>query len=145
VSMNGGTFAGLPIITSEYVTQIAGTGNTMLILVNANDVYLADDGGITIDASREASLQMDDAPTNSTNPPTATSLVSMFQTNSVALKAERMINWKKRRPGAVQWIEGPSYTSASPAALAAMAARRQAPAQQPVRRPPPASPPATGG
>ena len=120
VSMNGGTFAGLPMITSEYVTQISGTGNTMLILVNANDIYLADDGGITIDASREASLQMDDAPTNASGtPPVATQLVSMFQTNSVALKAERMINWKKRRPGAVQLIEGPAYTSGGAVALAA--------------------------
>jgi len=141
VSMNGGTFAGLPVITSEYVTQVSDTGETMLILVNANDIYLADDGGITIDASREASLQMDDAPTNNSDVPAATALVSMFQTNSVALKAERMINWKKRRPGSVQYIEGPAYTSASAATLAAR--RAGAPAAKPTPTPPKTPPAAT--
>lgn len=111
ITMNGGTFAGLPVITSEYVTQVANSSGSPVILVNADDVYLADDGGIQIDASREASLQMLDNPTNDSSNGTATSMVSMFQTNSVALRAERMINWKKRRAAAVQMIVAAQYTS----------------------------------
>ena len=80
-------------------------------MLNTNEVYLADDGQVTIDASREASLEMLDNPTNNSATGTATSLVSMFQTNSVALKAERYINWAVRRPAGVQYIEAAAYTS----------------------------------
>jgi HK97 family phage major capsid protein/HK97 family phage prohead protease len=98
VTMQGGTFQGFPVIVSNY---LAGTD---VVLVNAPDIYLADDGQVTIDASREASLQMDDAPTNNSATPTATTMVSMFQTNSVALRAERYINWAKRRAAAAAYI-----------------------------------------
>jgi len=100
ITMNGGTFFGLPVVTSEYVGDWDSTG-PQVVLANASDIWLADDGQVVIDASREASLQMDDAPTNSSATPTATSMVSMFQTNSVALRAERWINWQKRRAAAV--------------------------------------------
>lgn len=98
VGMRGGSLFGLPIIVSDYVA--AGT----VILVNAQDVYLADDGDIMIDASREASLEMNDAPTGNANTGAGASMVSMFQTNSVAVRAERYINWQKRRPQAAQVI-----------------------------------------
>ncbi|QWY83560.1 major capsid protein [Rhizobium phage RHph_X2_26] len=90
VGMNGGTFFGLPVIVSQHVA-----GN-VVILANASDILLADDGMVAIDASREASLQMDSAPSAG-----ATTLVSMFQTNSVAIRAERWITWKRRRTGSV--------------------------------------------
>ena len=56
-------------------------------------ILYADDGGVTIDASREASLQMDSAPAS---PADATTVyVSLWQTNSVGLRAERFVNWKR--------------------------------------------------
>lgn len=103
ITMNGGTFVGLPVIVSEYVPSV--TAGALVILANASDIYLSDDGQVVIDASREASLQMDNAPTNNSATPTATQVVSMFQTNSVALRAERFINWQKRREEAVQVLE----------------------------------------
>lgn len=105
INMNGGTFAGLPVIVSQYVP------NDTVILVNAGDVYLADDGGVSVDSSRETSLQMDNAPTNASAPATATTLVSMFQTNSVALRAERYITWRRRRTSGVQVITGVNWGS----------------------------------
>lgn len=106
ITMNGGTFAGLPVIVSQYVP------NDIVILVNAGDVYLADDGGVSIDSSREASLQMEDAPTNASGPTAVTSqLVSMFQTNSVALRAERYITWRRRRTSGVQVLTGVNWGS----------------------------------
>ena len=98
VTMAGGSLFGLPIIVSDYIA--AGT----VILVNAQDVYLADDGDVMIDASREASLEMNDAPTGNSNTGTGASLVSMFQTNSVAIRCEKYVNWAKRRAQAVQII-----------------------------------------
>lgn len=111
ISMNGGTFFGMPVIVSEYVP--AG----IVILANASDIYLADDGQVTVDASNQASLQMDNAPTNAsgslgaTDPsvPVATSLVSLWQTNSVGIRAERYINWTKRRPSAVVYLTGVAW------------------------------------
>jgi HK97 family phage prohead protease len=100
MSMTGGTLSGMPVIASDYVTNI-------VVLVNASDVYLADDGDIAIDTSREASLEMSDAPAHDSKTPTgATSLVSMFQTNTVAIRAERMISWLRRRTGSVAYLTG---------------------------------------
>ena len=104
ITMLGGYFEGLPVIVSQYVHN-STSGGAMVILANASDIYLSDDGGVTIDASREASLQMLDNPTNASSDGTATTMVSMFQTNSIAIRAERMINWKKRRSAAVAYLD----------------------------------------
>jgi HK97 family phage major capsid protein/HK97 family phage prohead protease len=111
ISMTGGTFMGLPVIVSEYMGDFTSGG--VVVLVNASDIWLADDGGVRIDVSREASLQMDDAPTNNSATGTGTSLVSMFQTNSIAIRAERFINWKKRRSSAVAYLHGVLWSAAN--------------------------------
>lgn len=95
ISMNGGTLQGLPVIVSEYVA------GDVVVLVNANDIYLGDEGGFAVDMSREASLQMGDAPSHNSTTPTGAQLVSLWQTNSVGFRAEREINWAKRRASAV--------------------------------------------
>ncbi|ACL58959.1 phage major capsid protein [Methylobacterium nodulans] len=113
---SGGTFFGLPVILSENIPANPGSGTPVtgagsrLILAKASEILLADDGEVVLDASREASLQMDSAPDN---PPSAsTVLVSLWQNNLVGLKAERFINWSKRRDGAVQYIDAANYGSA---------------------------------
>ncbi|MDB6455008.1 phage major capsid protein [Falsirhodobacter sp. 20TX0035] len=112
ITMTGGTFAGMPAIVSDYIP--AGT----VILANASDIYLADEGGIQVDMSREASLEMADNPVhNSTTPTGATSLVSMFQTNSVAFRVERFINWSRRRPSAVAILTGATWGAAAAPAV----------------------------
>lgn len=107
ITMNGGTFAGLPVITSEYVTP--NTTGDFVALVNASDIYISDDGGFQIDMSREASLEMSDAPAHNSTSPTAAQLVSMFQTNSVAFRAERTMNWKRRRTEGVAWLSNVNW------------------------------------
>lgn len=112
LTMKGGTFFGLPAVVSN-AANIAGSPDSghMLILVKASDILFADEGGIEIDASREASIEMTDSPTADASAGTAgtTSLVSMFQTRSVALRAIRPINWKKRRSTAVSYIKEAGY------------------------------------
>lgn len=101
VNMNGGTLFGLPVIVSEYVP--AG----VVALVNASDIYLGDEGGLDLSMSTEASLQMDSAPDN---PSTATTvLVSLWQRNLVGFRAERAINWARRRPTAVAYLTGVAW------------------------------------
>ena len=97
ITMSGGTFFGLPVLTSEHVSGYA-------VLLNASDVWFADDGGIAVDMSTEASLEMMDNPTGNSITPTAKELVSMFQTNSVAFRAERTLNWARRRTTGVALI-----------------------------------------
>jgi HK97 family phage major capsid protein len=103
ISAAGGTFFGLPVVTSESLGMTGGSTNgKIVILANTSDILLADDGQVSIDVSREASLQMDDSPTN---PVTAsTVLVSLWQHNMIGIKAERFINWSKARSTAVSWL-----------------------------------------
>jgi HK97 family phage major capsid protein/HK97 family phage prohead protease len=108
LSMTGGTLLGIPAIVSDYMTSDSGGAD--VAMVNARDIWLGDEGGIEVRASNEASLQMDDAPTQSSVAAvTGTSVVSMFQTNSVAILAERTINWAKRRPDAVALLSNVNW------------------------------------
>ena len=73
------------------------------------EIFLADDGAVTVDASEQASIEMSDTPAGSSNPTVAassTNLVSMWQTNSIAFRAERFVWYGLRRSGAIQWIDG---------------------------------------
>jgi HK97 family phage prohead protease len=105
----GGTLLGYPVVASENIPATGGSpaDGYPLIFVVADEILLADDGQVTIDASREASLQMDSAPDS---PPTAsTNMLSLWQLNQIGLKAERFITWARRRSTAVAWIQNAKY------------------------------------
>lgn len=109
IGVNGGVLEGIPVIVSENIAAPTGSpgDGTLIVAINASEILLADDGGIEIDISREASLLMDSSPDS---PETSSSVpVSLWQHNMVAFKAERFINWAKRRSGAVQLISGANY------------------------------------
>lgn len=108
IGMDGGVLMSIPVLTSEYVP--AG----YVVVVNTSDIYFADEGGFMIDLSREASLLMTtDANSNmNSTTPTGASLVSMFQTNSVAFRCERTLNWARRRDSAVALISGVAWGGA---------------------------------
>lgn len=113
---DGGTFMGRPVIVSDHIALSGSPATGIIVLMIPQEVYLSDDGQVVVDASREASLQMDDAPTmastsGSPAAPTATSVVSMFQTNSIAVRAERYINWARRRDAAVQYLTSVAYAA----------------------------------
>lgn len=110
LTMQGGYVEGIPVIASEAVTSLGSPTANMIAAVNAGDVFLADDGGIDISASDQASLQMDDAPsTQDGTTGTGTSLVSLWQTGMLGIKAEREINWTLARSAAVQYLSGVAY------------------------------------
>lgn len=110
IGMNGGMLLGIPVITSEHVP--AG----VVVMVNASDIYLADEGGFRLDMSREASVEMLDSSLTGDSigvvPGTAASTVSLWQTNSVGFLAERTINWAARRPSAVAYLSGVAWGGA---------------------------------
>lgn len=108
ISMTGGELFGLPVIVSEYIpTSSAGA---VVALVNASDIYLGDEGGVDLSMSTEASLQMDNAPDNPTT--ASTVLVSLWQRNLVGFRAERAINWARRRASAVAYLTGVNWGAA---------------------------------
>lgn len=92
LSAKGGSLLGVPTVTSQ------AAGNTVA-LVHAPSILFADDGGVNIDVSREASVELNTTPTS---PVTASSaFVSLWQLNLIGLRAERFINWKRARTTAV--------------------------------------------
>lgn len=109
MTMTGGMLDGVPVRVSQYLANNGGSGGAPLILVDEAEVYLADDGSVTLDASEQATIEMSDAPVGSSSA-TVTSngspFVSMWQTNSIAFRAERFIWWGLRRSGAINWIDG---------------------------------------
>ncbi|MCW5758904.1 MAG: hypothetical protein KIS90_03955, partial [Phenylobacterium sp.] len=109
MGVNGGVFEGLPAIASENIPATGGspTDGYPMILVKQQDILLADDGQVAIDASREASIQMESTPDS---PATAsTVLTSLWQHNMVGIRAERMVTWKKRRTDSAGFIQSAKY------------------------------------
>lgn len=90
----GGSIWTIPVITSV-------SAGDQITLLDAAEIMVADDG-LDVMASTQGALQMSDTPDDPGT--TGTVLVSLWQTNCVALKAIRYIRWKRRRDEAVVWM-----------------------------------------
>jgi HK97 family phage major capsid protein len=115
MSMTGGTFlAGVQVIVSDSVPHASAGGTA--ILVNAPEILIADEGGFDIAMSRDASLLMTDTDpqTDMSSVPVngSAAMVSMFQTNSVAFRAERAIGWLRARTTAVAYVTAVNWGAA---------------------------------
>lgn len=109
LTATGGTLFGLPVITSENIPAEGGSpAGNRIILLKPSEIFMADEGGIAIDVSREASVQMNSTPDNPAS--ASTVYTSFWQNNLVGIRAERFINWLKRRSAAAVVIEGAVYT-----------------------------------
>lgn len=109
--MTQGRLLGVPFLVSTNMPLAdfsspasGGSLETYIVLIEASEIFLADDGEVMIDVSREASLQMNDAPSGG-----AQSLVSLWQNNMVGIRAERYVYWSRRRDAAVYVIRDVSY------------------------------------
>jgi HK97 family phage major capsid protein len=109
LTMEGGYLAGMPVIVSELLTSLGSPSTQMIVMVKAGDVYLADDGVVTVEASDQASVEMVDTSSQSAISGTGASLVSLWQTGAIGLLANREITWKKRRSTAVQYLSPCAY------------------------------------
>lgn len=99
MTVKGGMLAGYPVVASQYAAGISTspTDLNLVILLNQDEIFLADDGRVTVDASDQASIEMSDDPATDAG----NVMVSMYQTNQVALRAERYINWARGRTSSV--------------------------------------------
>jgi len=101
MTANGGVVAGVPVLVSDQLP--ADSLGSLSIVVDASQLAMASET-ITLRASSFAALAMDDSPS-----PGAQNLVSMFQTNSTAILAERRFGSQRLRDGAVVVISGAEY------------------------------------
>jgi hypothetical protein len=107
LNREGGRLAGVPAVASD------ACGDN-LILCDVARILIADDGEGAVDASGNASIEMRSDPSNqssdvgSPGTPVPTTVVSMFQVDSLALKVERIVNYEALA-GAVQYVSDASY------------------------------------
>ncbi|TKD52057.1 phage major capsid protein [Sphingomonas baiyangensis] len=115
VGARGGEIAGIPAIASRSMPN-DGDGNYQLALIDPTGIaYAADDVGAEIRASSQTTVQMLDNPTMDSTTPTATTTVSLWQVNAVAIAAMIRENWRVERAGSVALLSGiaPSEEPAS--------------------------------
>jgi HK97 family phage major capsid protein len=94
----GGTLLGYRVIVSSSVDS--GT----IVIFKPSEIFLADDGRVTLDASREATLDLSGS---------TSATFSLWQNNCVGLRAERWIRWQKKRDtGVVAIIDTAAYAPA---------------------------------
>jgi HK97 family phage major capsid protein len=99
------TLLGYPVVLSTTSPLAGGPGFLgQIVLLDQRQILLADEGGVTLDVSREASLQLDSAPATPPAP-----LTSLWQQNLIGIKAERYIYWMRRYDQAVQILTGVPY------------------------------------
>lgn len=88
LGMNGGEVLGVPVLVTRGAIGSGSPTERLIVAVNAAGILLADDGQTTVSAARATSIAMDSAPSAPSN------AVSMFQTNSVAIKVRRYLHFK---------------------------------------------------
>lgn len=101
MTIRGGTIAGIPAVAG------AGAGD-VIALINRSVAVVADDGVGEIVTSQEGSLEMTDTSVS----PQASNLVSLWQTNAVALRFDKVINWNAN--GGTVFLQRNYLTSGSP-------------------------------
>lgn len=100
INVRGGFLNGLPVLASASVPWGLSPHLGIIALLDGSRLWLADESEVEFNVSRNATIQMLDNPTNDTVTPTATTAVSMWQTNAMVLRSERFINWKLAEAGA---------------------------------------------
>ena len=80
------TLLGIPVITSQ-------TAGNKIILVKTSEILLAQDGGVDVSYSDQATL-VDGATTH-----------NLWQENKFAVRVEKFITWAKRRPIAAAFLD----------------------------------------
>lgn len=100
----GGSVSGIQVVPSAAIER--DSGGASLTLIDASKLAAAR-GGIVVDASAQALVEMQTVPTN---PPTAVTVRnSLWQENKIGMKCERYFSVTRLRDSAVATITGASY------------------------------------
>lgn len=104
LNYNGGSLMGMRVIVSD-----AQAANSLTVFDATGIVF--GEQPISVRRSDEAAIQMDDATTQNVDTPTATTLTSLFQTNSTAVMVEGALAVKVVRPNSVVNVQNTSWLS----------------------------------
>lgn len=102
IANGGGTVSGCPLIAVDELHNFGADGDVILAVDCAQ--ISADAGALQVLVSNQATLQMSDAPTQG-----ASNLVSLYQTNSLAILTSRNFSLEVARAGAVSAVKNVSY------------------------------------
>nr|WP_151706781.1 phage major capsid protein [Acinetobacter sp. TUM15064] len=78
---------GRPVVTSQTVGDV-------IQLIKTSEILLAQDGGVDVSYSDQATLENTDG-----------TIINLWQENKFAVRVEKFITWAKRRPIAAAWID----------------------------------------
>jgi HK97 family phage major capsid protein len=92
VGANGGEIAGIRVITTDNMQD--DTSGSLIGLVDQSGILIADNG-VALSLARHAAITMAD------NVSAAAAQVSLWQTNSVAARVTRTVNWSRAIDSAV--------------------------------------------
>lgn len=106
----GGSIMGVPVLVSD------GQGTQKVTLCDATGLAVISEP-VSLRASRDATIEMSDAPSGSSSSPSAVQMISLFQDNCRGLLCERAFAVKVIRPSAVATLTnvGWGISSDSPA------------------------------
>lgn len=104
IGIRGGKLLGAPVYVSSALIAAGSPAEGAIVLVDPTQVLVADEGQADVQLARSASIQLSDSPTDS-----ATSTVSLWQSNLVALRAERWLSWKCTSASAAAVLDNVAY------------------------------------
>jgi len=96
----GGSILGIPLLVSR--NSLRDSSGGQIALIDASGIAVALEG-IELSQSENTSLAMSDSPDS------PATMVSLFATNTVAVKAVIRANWENQRTGGVAIISGANY------------------------------------
>lgn len=100
----GGRIAGIPAVTTIAAARSGSPSERVFALIDGGRVVLADDERLDVNISMTTDLEMDSAPAQSAITGSGQNMVGMWQTNSIAVKAVRVVNFEKAHSSAVAWM-----------------------------------------
>lgn len=104
IGREGGSILGFPCIISEAV-------GTKIIGISPSNILLAEDPGVSVSVSDQATIEMESTPAvgEQSPPSTQSVLKSMFQNNLLAIRSEQFITWTRAQTKAVEYINSNAY------------------------------------
>jgi Phage capsid family len=105
-TVQGGSIGGIPLLVCDEVTS------GEMILLDAGAVAAGTSGALVLEQSNEATIQLDTAPDSPQS--ATTNVISLWQNNLSAIRAERYLGAKLIRSDAIAKLSGVSYTGNSP-------------------------------
>jgi hypothetical protein len=99
VHVRGGRLLGVPVLTSNSVPASV-PGGSIVALVDAASIDVADEGLLAVDLSEQGTLQMDFVPASG-----AQQGISLWQSHLIAFRVTAFRNWQLRHDAAVAYLD----------------------------------------